>query len=86
MVVCWGTSKVKYIDEYIRTKITKVIELGKPMPTGGFWCVYAACSSRLSPHTHSLKPHTHLMAILLSQKKVQTQKTVLICRKHLVRA
>lgn len=53
---------MKYIDEYIRTEIIKVGEPGKPEPTGGFWYVYAVCSSRLFTHTHLNLPHTRYLA------------------------
>lgn len=77
---------MKYIDKYVRTKIIKAIEPGKPMPKGGFWYVYAVWSGRPLTHTYSFKPHAHLMAILLPQKKVKTERTLANCPKHLTKA
>lgn len=56
------------------------------MPKGGFWYVYAVWSGRPLTHTYSFKPHAHLMAILLPQKKVKTKRTLANCPKHLTKA
>lgn len=55
------------------------------MPKGGFWYVYAVWSGRPLTHTYSFKPHAHLMAILLPQKKVKTKRTLANCPKHLTK-